>query len=111
MSELKTSAPEISIRLVGPGLSERDFHLPEGSTLADLLDRSGASTQDQAILVDGQPLAELLPLRPGMVITVVPRPKDDGLAEPWRGTIPAFQDEALFREYTEILTEAKSRVS
>ena len=62
MSDLKTSAPDVSIRLIGPDLSERDLRLPEGSTLADLLGRPGAATENQTVLVNGLPPEALLPL-------------------------------------------------
>ena len=41
MSE-KTTTAEIQVHLVHPGNAARDYHLPEGSTLADLLRRSGS---------------------------------------------------------------------
>jgi hypothetical protein len=52
MSE-KTSTAEIQVHLVRPGIAARDYHLPEGATIADLLRRSGAPAVDQAVLVDG----------------------------------------------------------
>jgi sulfur carrier protein ThiS len=108
MSELKTSAREISVHLDGLGVGERDYILPEGATLADLLSRSGTSTADQVVFIDGVPLERLLPLRAGMVVSVVPRLTNGGGGEPWRATIPALQDDDLSREYFEIL-EARRR--
>lgn len=103
MSELKTSTREILVHLVGPGVDERDYSLPEGATLADLLDRSGTSTEDLVVLVDGLPPEGLLPLRAGMVVTIVPGPGNAAGSEPWRAAVPALRDEALAREYSEIL--------
>ena len=103
MSELKIPIREISVHLVAPGIGERDYRLSEGATLADLLSRSGTSTTDRVVLVDGLSPEGLLPLRAGMVVTVVPKPGNAAGAEPWRATIPAFRDEALAREYFEIL--------
>jgi sulfur carrier protein ThiS len=107
MSE-KTSTAEIQVHVVRPGVAARDYHLPEGATLADLLCRSGAPAAGQAVLVDGVTPEEALALRDGAVVTIVPQPGHAAGAEPWRATIPAFRDEDLFREYTEAL-EARRR--
>jgi hypothetical protein len=80
MSESGTATLKISIHLITPGVGVRDYHLPEGATLADLLRQSATSTRDQAIFIHGLPADE-----------------------PWRAVVPAFRDEALFQEYSEIL--------
>jgi sulfur carrier protein ThiS len=103
MGELKSSAEGILIHLVRPGVGVQDYHLAEGATLADLLRQSGTSTTDQAILVDGIPPEEYLPLSMGVVVTIVPRPRNAAGDEPWRAAVPAFRDEALFQEYSEAL--------
>ncbi len=107
MSE-KTSTAEIQVRLVRPGIVARDFHLPEGTTLADLLHRSGSLAAGQAVLVDGVTPEEALALHDGAVVTIVPHSGYAVGAEPWHATIPAFRDDDLFREYTEVL-EARRR--
>jgi hypothetical protein len=96
MSESKTSTTEILVHLVRSGVGARDYHLPEGATLADLLRLSGASTMNQTVLVAGVPRDEGLVLREGVVVTVVPRLGNDAGDEPWRAAVPAFRDEQLF---------------
>jgi hypothetical protein len=108
MSELKTSAEAILVHLVRPGVGVRDYHLAVGATLADLLRQSGSLATDQAVFVDGLPLEECLPLHEGVVVTIVPKPSNAAGTEPWRATIPAFRDEALFQEYSEILKARRS---
>jgi sulfur carrier protein ThiS len=103
MSELGTTSLKISVHLLTPGVGVRDYHLSEGATVADLLRQSVTSTTDQAIFVDGLPIEEGLPLREGAVVTIVPKPRNSAADEPWRAVVPAFRDEALFREYSEIL--------
>jgi hypothetical protein len=103
MIEPKTSAAEILVHLVRPGVGASDYHLSEGATLADLLRHSGASTTDQAVFVDGVPPEESLPLHNGVVVTIVPRPRHAAGDEPWRAAVPAFRDEALFQEYSAAL--------
>jgi hypothetical protein len=34
---------------------------------------------------------------------IVPQPKNAAVDEPWRATIPSFQDESFFRQYMETL--------
>jgi len=110
MSEPKTSMVEILVHLVRPAVGARDYHLPEGATLADLLRLSRASTTHQAVFVDGVPPEEALSLRDGAVVTIVPRPANAATDEPWRATIPAFRDEALFQEYDETLKARRQAV-
>jgi hypothetical protein len=102
MSE-KTTTVEIQVHLVRPGVAVRAYQLPEGATLADLLRCSGSAAAGQAFLIDGATPAEALVLHDGAVVTIVPQSGNAVGAEPWRATIPAFQDEDLFREYTEAL--------
>jgi hypothetical protein len=103
MSESKTSTEEILVHLVRPAVGTRDYHLTDGATLADLLRLSGISATDQAIFVDGVPPEEGLLLHEGVVVTIVPRPRNSAVDEPWRAAVPAFRDEALFQEYSEAL--------
>jgi len=108
MSELHTSTESILVHLVRPGMGVRDYHLARGATLADLLHQSKSVTTDQTVLVDGLPPEESLPLREGVVVTIVPQPGNSSETEPWKGTVPAFRDEALFEEYSEILKARRS---
>jgi hypothetical protein len=71
MSE-KISTAEILVHLVGPGVAPRDYHLPEGATLADLLRCSGSLTASLGVLVDGVTPEEAMALRDGAVVTIVP---------------------------------------
>jgi hypothetical protein len=103
--------PEVLVRLVRPGVGTQKHDLPEGATLADLLRRSGATTADQVIYVDGVISRETSPLRDGAVVMIVPRPKTAAGVEPWRATLPSFQDEDLFQEYREALKEYRQSLA
>jgi hypothetical protein len=103
MSESRTSTEEILVHFVRPGVGARDYHLGEGATLADLLRLSGVSTASQAVLIDGVPPEEALPLRDGTVVTAQPRPRNAACDEPWRAVVPALRDEELSREYSEMI--------
>jgi hypothetical protein len=93
----------IRVRLVRPGVGAQKYDLPKGATLADLLRRSQATAMNQAIDIDGVSAEGTLPLRHGAVVMIVPQPRKVPVAEPWRATIPSFQDDALFEEYRKIL--------
>jgi hypothetical protein len=58
---------------------------------------------NQAVLIDGFPPEEAVPLRDGVVVTIVPQPRNVAGDEPWRAAVPAFHDEAISREYSEAL--------
>ena len=93
----------IRVRLVRPGVGVQKYDLPKGATLADLLHRSQATAMSQAVYIDGVPAEATVPLRHGAVVMIVPQPRKVPVAEPWRATIPSFQDDALFEEYRKIL--------
>jgi len=111
MSELKTSTERILVHLVRPGVGARDYHLSAGATLADLLRLSETSMTNQAVFVDGVPPEEVVPLCEGVVVTIVPRPGNAAGDAPWRATVPAFQDEALFQEYSDALKACRHEVN
>jgi hypothetical protein len=103
MSKPETTTAEILVHLVRSGVETRDYHLPEGATLADLLRASGVSMTDRTILVDGIRIEETLSLNDGAVITIASHPTNGVGEEPWRAVSTAFQDDALFEEYMAIL--------
>jgi hypothetical protein len=111
MSKSKTSTEEILVHLVRPGVGTRDYHLSAGATLAELLRLSETSTTNQAVFIDGVPPEEVLTLHEGVVVTIVPRPRYAAGDEPWRATVPAFQDEALFQEYSDALKVLRDEVN
>ena len=110
---MSTSNPETStgivVRLARPGAKPEEFHLPEGATLADLLRASGTLTADQSVLIGGVPLEEAVALTDGVVVAVMPRPAVESEKEPWRVPIVAFDDEATWAEYIEIMKESRRR--
>ena len=111
MSEPKTSTEEILVHLVRPSVGVRDGRLSTGSTLADLLRLSETSMTNETVFVDSVPPEEVLTLHEGVVVTIVPRPRNATGDEPWRATIPAFRDEALFQEYSETLKAHRHAVN
>ena len=111
MSELKTSTEKILVHLVRAGNGAEDYNLSAGATLADLLYVSQTSTAHHTVFINGVPPDEAVPLHEGAVITIVPRPTDAAGGEPWRATIPAFQDEALYQEYSDALNARRREVN
>ncbi len=107
MSEPQTSTAEILVHLVRRATEVQDFHLAEGSTVADLLRASGIAT-DPGILIDGVPIEESIRLVEGSVVTIGPAAKNDNDGQ-WGPPITAFQDEELWREYREILEANRRR--
>ena len=95
--------PKTVVDLIRLGVGVQKCALPAGATLAELLRRSGVNTTNRDVQVDGATVEESLPLHDGAVVTIVPGPKNTAVDEPWRATIPSFQDDALFQQYTQIL--------
>jgi hypothetical protein len=95
--------PRIRVRLVRPGVGAQKYDLPKGATLEDLLRESEATAMNQAVYVDGVLAEGTIPLRDGAVVMIVPQPGNVAVAQPWRATVPSFQDDALFEQYREIL--------
>ena len=110
MSESKASIVEIRVRLIGPDGHADDHHLPDGATLADLLRQAGTDLSNQSVWVDGIKAEEGLSLHDGAIVTIVPSPGDPDRDQPWRAIVPAFQDDALFQEYTEALKARRQAV-
>ena len=107
---MSTSNPETStgivVRLARPGASSpRNSTCPKGATLADLLRASGTLTADQSVLIGGVPLEEAVALTDGVVVAVMPRPAVESEKEPCAVPIVAFDDEATWAEYIEIMKE------
>jgi hypothetical protein len=111
MSELETSTEENLVHLVRLGVGARDYRLSAGATLADLLRLSETSMTNQAVFVDGVPPEQVLPLHEGVVVTIVPQPRNATGDEPWRTTIRAFRDDALFQEYSDALKARRHEVA
>jgi hypothetical protein len=111
MGELKTSTEEILVHLVCPGVGARDYRLAVGATLADLLRLLETSMVSQAVFVDGLTPEEARPLHEGAVVTILPRPGNGAVREPWRATISAFRDEVLFQEYLDAVKVRRDEVN
>ncbi len=100
--------PKILVRLVRPGAGVQKYCLPKGATLTELLRKSEALTTNHVVYVDGVRTEETVPLHDGAIVMIVPQPSNAAADEPWRATIPSFHDQALFRQYTDILKSRRS---
>ena len=95
--------PEIVVTLARAGVEPRKYRLPEGSTLADLLNRSGTTTSEQTVLVDDVIPEEPLVLYDKAIVTIVPAPKNAAGGEPQQVGVPSLQDDLIFEQYRDIL--------
>ena len=96
---VKQADPEAStVTLVSPGKESQTVEFAEGSTLADLLKSHNLSSPEAAILIDGTELTEYIPLKTGMVITIVPQLGHATERDAWRETVGMFPDDGLFQE-------------
>jgi hypothetical protein len=102
--------PEVVVTLIRPGVGSQKFRLPEGSTLEDLIRRSGASTKTQTVSVDGIIPERPLPLHNGAVVVIASAPKNAAGGEHPHSAVPSLRDDDLFEQYRDILkARRKSR--
>jgi hypothetical protein len=95
--------PEIVVTLARAGGDPRKYRLPEGSTLADLLSRSGTTTREQTVFVDDVIPEESLVLYDKAIVTIVPAPKNAAGGEPQQLGVPSLRDDFIFEQYRDIL--------
>jgi hypothetical protein len=82
------------------------FHLGERDTIPIQLNEEELAKLERLVEAQMKPTRrqeETAPLHNGAVVMIVPQTRDDAIDEPWRATIRSFQDDALYREYTETL--------
>ena len=75
--------PRVRVQLVRPGVRTQKYCLPDGATLSELLRRSGVTTTNQAVYVDGVIAGEATPLHDGSVAMIVLEPRKGAVEEPW----------------------------
>lgn len=88
------------VTLLRLGIGKREHILSEGGSLAELLRLEGVVAEDQEVLIDGRPLAEHVFLKPGAIVSVMPRVREKSRngdpLDQWRGVIGAFHDNPEF---------------
>ncbi len=99
MSAKPATAEKNVVTLIRQGIGREEYSLSEGATLADLLRQARARAEDVTISIDGRPLEGLVPLPPGAIVTLTPRPKPVNLG--WIQTYGMFRDDPLFQEMVE----------
>lgn len=101
MSIKQVGRKTITVTFVRPGVGTKVVELTEGSTVADLLRQTGASTCHSNVFIGDKDLAEYAVLEEGMTVLLVPQPKNAADREPWRETIGMFKDDPAFEEMME----------
>ncbi len=102
--------PEVVVTLIRAGVGARKYRLPEGSTLEELISRSGAATARQTVSVDGIIPEKPLPLQNGAVVVIAPAPGNAAGGEHPHPAVPSLRDDDLFEQYRDILkARRKSR--
>ena len=88
----------ITVTLVRPGVGTKVVELTEGSTVADLLRQTGASTCHSNVFIGDKDLAEYAVLEEGMMVLLVPQPKNAASQRSWRELMGDFHDDLAFEE-------------
>jgi hypothetical protein len=95
--------PEIEVTLVRAGLARQRYRLPVGSTLADLLERSGAMTGGQTVRLDDAIPEEPLVLHDKAIVTIIPATENAAGAGTHQLSVPSLRDDSIFEEFRDIL--------
>ncbi len=113
MSAIPATTTIKGVTLLRLGQGKEEVELPEGSTLADLLQNIGADTKGLEILVDGKPIEACLVLQTGMIVSIGMKIAGEKTRKTWNDTVGMFRDELFFeeavkegRDYRDSLREA-----
>ncbi len=104
---------KVEISIVRPGFGRQSYSMPAGSTLGELFEKVGVTTEGQLFTVNGEPADRSTPLTAPAVVGLIPagddpaadpsQPAQDAALKPWHATIPAFRDEGLHRAFRDAL--------
>jgi hypothetical protein len=110
MSAKPATKEKGGVTLLRMGIGKEEFALPEGSTLGDLLRAARVDAATQTLFIDGKPLEESLVLRPGTIVSAVPRvvsalpqAKEAAPREGWSDVIGAFANNPEFDAMMEVV--------
>ena len=98
MSAIPTATIKQGVTLLRLGQGKEEVELPEGATLADLLQNIGADPTGLEILVDGKPIEAWLVLRTGMIVSIGMKTAGERTRKTWNDTVGMFQDDPFFEE-------------
>ncbi len=103
----------MEISIVRPGFGRQSYSMPVGSTLGELFEKVGVTTEGQLFTINGEPADRSTPLTAPAVVDLIPvseglaadssRPGRESGLKPWHATIPEFRDEGLYRAFREAL--------
>ncbi len=96
MSAIPTATTKQGVTLLRLGQGKEEVELPEGATLADLLQKIGADPTGLEILVDGKPIEAWLVLQTGMIVSIGNRPNQAATNGARVGGIGDFHDDPVF---------------
>jgi hypothetical protein len=107
MSAKPATTEKTEVTLIRQGVGREEYTLPEGATLADLLQKAHAQQQGQLIYIDGKPLEEQIILRPGMIITTVTTKGKPARDERWLESIGMMHGDPVFLEVCEAVEKSR----
>ena len=90
MSTKPVAKKNHTVTFIRMGVDKKEFDLPEGATLADLLRAAGNEPGREAIYIDGKPVEEVLVLQPGTIVSAIPRVTNRRAASQWSDVIGTF---------------------
>ena len=101
MGKMSIAKECAEITLVRPGLDPQAITLPVGATLADFLREAGVGISSHTIMIDGRPIEDVMVLKAGSVITLLPGIPLSPSNHSRRATVGMFADDHDFDEMVE----------
>jgi sulfur carrier protein ThiS len=86
------------VTLIRPGIGAETMVVPEGSSLSELLRQADIETDQRAVFIDQKPISDHVVVKTGMVITIVPQPKNAAESRSWKHLVGNFHDDPAFEE-------------
>jgi hypothetical protein len=107
MSTRPKPARKTTVVLLKDGVGRQDYQLPAGTTLAELLREANVDRNNETISIDGKSVEEFVVLKPGMVVSVVPRPAKQSSVGSWEEGIGMFHGNEAFRELVQAVEKSR----
>src|SRR5262249_21271321 len=107
MSAKAKLAKTNTVVLLKHRVGRQGVELPAGATLGDLLREANVDQGNQTISIDGKAVEDFVVLRPGMVVSAVPRPGNPPWVGSWRAGLGMLKDDPVFLEVCEAVEKRR----
>jgi hypothetical protein len=101
MNDQRSAIQMLRVMLVRPGIDARDYLLPAGSTVGDLLEKAQVDARGRDVVILNQRVDESAILSPESFVYVVATNPNGHDCGSWQDLVGAFRGDPVFREIVE----------